>query len=76
MSNNQLKSWAELDKLANLDHLRDVLFAGNPMYADMTPEEARIEILRHIPQVQKIDGEMVKPSDREAASAEAQPEAA
>ncbi len=31
MSNNNLKSWAELDKLKGLEKLRDVLFIGNPM---------------------------------------------
>ncbi len=31
MSNNNLKSWAELDKLKGLEKLRDVLFVGNPM---------------------------------------------
>ncbi len=31
MSNNNIKSWAELDKLKNLEKLRDVLFFGNPM---------------------------------------------
>ncbi len=31
MSNNNMKSWAELDKLKGLEKLRDVLFVGNPM---------------------------------------------
>ncbi|CAN0543200.1 unnamed protein product, partial [Ectocarpus sp. 12 AP-2014] len=30
MSNNSVKSWAELDKLAGLEELTDVLFMGNP----------------------------------------------
>ena len=30
-------------------------------------EEARIEILRHLPNLKKIDGEFVKPSELEAA---------
>lgn len=47
--------------------LRDVLFVGNPIYEEMTKEQARIEVLRHIPQVAKIDGDMVKPTEREAA---------
>ncbi|CAM9837717.1 unnamed protein product, partial [Choristocarpus tenellus] len=70
MSNNNIKSWAELDKLAGLEHLTDVLFLGNPIYEGMTKEEARIEVLRHIPQVSKIDGDMVKPTEREAANPE------
>mmetsp|Transcript_13252 Transcript_13252/g.19965 ORF Transcript_13252/g.19965 Transcript_13252/m.19965 type:complete len:162 (-) Transcript_13252:172-657(-) len=68
ISNNQIKSWSELDKLAGLPNLRDVLFVGNPIYEDMTREAARIEVLRRIPQVAKIDGDMVKPAERELAS--------
>jgi dynein light chain 1, axonemal len=70
ISNNNIKSWAELDKLQGLAHLRDVLFTGNPIYGEMSKEEARIEVLRHLPQVAKIDGDMVKPSEREVASGE------
>jgi dynein light chain 1 len=32
MSNNLIKNWAELDKLAGLPNLKDVLFVGNPIY--------------------------------------------
>lgn len=32
ISNNLIKSWAELDKLAALPNLKDVLFVGNPIY--------------------------------------------
>ncbi|CAM9722329.1 unnamed protein product [Hapterophycus canaliculatus] len=71
MSNNSVKSWAELDKLSGLEELTDVLFMGNPIYEGMSKEEARIEVLRHIPQVGKIDGDMVKPTEREAANPEA-----
>lgn len=50
------------------EQLRDVLFIGNPMYSEVaTKEEARIEILRHLPNLKKIDGEFVKPSELEAA---------
>eukprot|EP01041_Mallomonas_annulata_P008764 gene8764-18131_t len=67
LSNNNIKAWNELDKLQTLPKLRDVLFVGNPIYDEMTKEQARIEVLRHIPQVSKIDGDMVKPHEREAA---------
>ncbi len=67
--NNLIKSFSELDKLKANEQLRDVLFVGNPMYAEVsTKEEARIEILRHLPNLKKIDGEFVKPSEIEAAS--------
>merc|ERR1712100_453357 len=35
ISNNNLKDWDELHKLAGLSLLRDVLFTGNPMRHEM-----------------------------------------
>uniref|UniRef100_A0A6U1PP98 Dynein axonemal light chain 1 n=1 Tax=Fibrocapsa japonica TaxID=94617 RepID=A0A6U1PP98_9STRA len=67
ISNNQIKSWSELDKLQALPKLRDVLFVGNPIYENMSKDDARIEVLRHLPNVAKIDGDMVKPSERDRA---------
>jgi len=68
ISNNLIKAWNELDKLAGLVNLRDVLFVGNPIYDDMPKEQARIEVLKRLPQVAKIDGDMVKPTERELAT--------
>lgn len=53
---------------AGLTNLQDVLFFSNPIYDDMPKEQARIEVLKRLPQVVKIDGDMVKPSEREAAT--------
>eukprot|EP00519_Triparma_laevis_P005529 CAMPEP_0182499658 /NCGR_PEP_ID=MMETSP1321-20130603/7883_1 /TAXON_ID=91990 /ORGANISM="Bolidomonas sp., Strain RCC1657" /LENGTH=191 /DNA_ID=CAMNT_0024703893 /DNA_START=15 /DNA_END=590 /DNA_ORIENTATION=- len=73
ISNNNIKSWAELDKLASLPSLKDVLLVGNPIYADYEKrEDARVEVLRHLPNLMKIDGQMVKPSEKEAALAPAE----
>lgn len=70
ISNNNIKSWAELDKLASLPALKDILLVGNPIYDSFeTPELRRVEVLRHLPQLSKIDGQMVKPAEREAAMA-------
>ena len=52
---------------ASLPNLQDVLFVGNPIYDEMTKDAARIEVLKHLPNVVKIDGDMVKPSERELA---------
>lgn len=49
-----------------------MLFVGNPIYDDLSKEAARIEVLRHLPNVVKIDGDMVKPSERELASGTAE----
>lgn len=73
MSNNNLKNFAELEKIASLPNLRDVLFVGNPMYEGLSPTEARIEVLRRLPNLAKIDGAMVLQRDRdEAAAAQAE----
>lgn len=70
MSNNMIKSFTELNHLATLSNLRDVVFVGNPMYEDLTDRsEARIRVIARLPQVTKVDGELVKPSDIEAAKA-------
>jgi dynein light chain 1 len=67
MSNNKLHSWDELNKLSGLSELRDVLFVGNPFYDGLAPEQQRIEVLKRLPQVAKIDGVMVTPAERTAA---------
>ena len=69
MSNNRIKSFDEMAKLEGLNNLRDVMFFGNPCYEGLSKEEYRVEILKRLPQVQKIDGEMCTPAEREAASA-------
>ncbi|RHY23534.1 hypothetical protein DYB25_005957, partial [Aphanomyces astaci] len=66
LSNNQIKNWDELDKLSNLPKLRDVLFTGNPIYEGLSKEEARLNVLKRIRNVMKIDGDMVKQTERDA----------
>jgi hypothetical protein len=47
-----------------------VVFVGNPMYDDLFDKnEARLRVLSALPQLTKIDGRMVTPSDVEAAKA-------
>ena len=71
LGNNQVSDWAEVGKLAGLSNLEDVLLVGNPIYEDLTIEERRTEVLKNIPGIKKIDGEMVTPAEREAAAASA-----
>ncbi|OQS04002.1 3-hydroxyisobutyrate dehydrogenase, partial [Thraustotheca clavata] len=66
ISNNLIKSWDELDKLSNLPKLRDVLFSGNPIYEGLSKEEARLNVLKRLRNVMKIDGDMVKQTERDA----------
>ena len=68
LSNNKIKSWDELDKLQGNPELRDILLVGNPIYDNMTTEQQRVEVLKHLPNLQKIDGVVVTPSEREAAT--------
>lgn len=67
MSNNRLKDFSELEKLTANTELRDVLFVGNPMYDGIDRAEAKLQVLKRIPHVMKIDGDIVKDSEREAA---------
>ena len=55
---------------ASLKKLKDVLFVGNPMYEEVggNKRDGRIEIIKHLTTVNKIDGEMVKKSEKEEAS--------
>merc|ERR1712224_223700 len=69
MSNNQLKNFDELSKLSANPGLRDILLVGNPMYEGLEPTEAKIEVLRRLPNISKIDGAMVLQSERDAAAA-------
>lgn len=69
VANNNIRSFSELDKLAGLPSLKDLLLVGNPLYEGLTVEERRIEVLRHLPNLTKIDGDLVKPSELAASQA-------
>lgn len=43
MSNNKIASWSEIDRLAALDKLEDLLLTGNPLYNDYKDNNATIE---------------------------------
>jgi len=63
MSNNKIKDWNELGKLASLPELTNVLFVGNPIYADLTKRQARPKVLEMLPNVTTIDGELLTGAD-------------
>ncbi len=54
---NRIADWAEVDKLAALPLLRDLLLAGNPIEA-AAPDNAtyRAMIIKRVPQVQCVCG--------------------
>jgi len=70
ISNNSIKAWDELDKLTANPNLKDVLFVGNPIYDEFEKAQCRIEVLKRLPDLAKIDGDMVKPNEREEAIAQ------
>ena len=59
-----------VDKLQALPAMREVLFKNNPIYDDLEPDQQRIEVLKHLPNIAKIDGDMVKPAERDEAAAQ------
>lgn len=69
-SNNKIKDLAEIDRLAGLEHLEDLLLVGNPVCGD---DEAayRAGVLRRLPQLKKLDGRLVSEEERQAASSNA-----
>ena len=69
LGNNKVIDWGELDKLAGLGSLREVLFTGNPIYDGMDKAAAKLQVLKRVPQVAKIDNDMVSPGERDAAKA-------
>ena len=70
VSNNNIKSIDEVNRLADLEHLEDVLFINNPFFNDFADKaEYRLELLRRLPKLKKIDGVPVDVEEREAAAA-------
>ncbi|BDA45002.1 Dynein light chain 1, axonemal [Coccomyxa sp. Obi] len=69
MSNNKVKDWAELDRLAANVRLEELLLIGNPLNPTPGSPEYRIEILKRLPGLKKLDGVPVDPEEREAAKA-------
>lgn len=76
MSNNKVSDWKEFDRLSQLPKLEDLNFVNNPLYNDVVEgggggEEGiaayRIEILKKLPQLKKIDGQLVSLQEKEAA---------
>lgn len=67
MGNNAIKDWSELDKVAGLPELQEVLFLGNPIYDGMDKKMAKLQVLKRLPKLLKIDNEMVIDAEREQA---------
>lgn len=74
MSNNKIKDWAEIDRLSVLDGtLEELLLVGNPIYDEYKSNGEipayRIEVIKRIPKLKKLDGIPVDVDERDAAQA-------
>ena len=68
-SNNSISSWEEIDRLAGLEHLQDVLFVGNPLHARYHakgvgaaangPATYIREMRRRLVHLKKLDGKLL-----------------
>ncbi|CAD7952761.1 unnamed protein product [Amoebophrya sp. A25] len=58
MSNNKIKQWDELQKLQQLPELNNLLLIGNPIYEGMTKKAAAPQVLKILPTLKTLDGEM------------------
>ena len=71
-SNNKIKDWSEIDRLAGMAHLEDLLLVGNPLCGH---DEAgyRAGVLKRLPQLKKLDGKIILGEERLGTSTAATP---
>lgn len=69
MSNNHIKNFDELLKLATLDKLEKLLLLGNPCYDDLSQAEARREVIRRLPKLKQLDGVLITEKEKQDALA-------
>ena len=71
IGNNRIKQWEEVDKLAQLPELRNVMLYGNPIYGDKTQanykESNALLVVKRAPQVENVDGHMLSVESRDKA---------
>lgn len=67
--NNKISSWSEVDRLKELPELEDLLLQGNPLEKNSKDngENWRIEVLRRLPTLKKLDGRSFDLAEREQA---------
>lgn len=73
ISNNRIRDWAEVERLACLPGLEELVLAGNPLHAEAQAAGAvpvyRTEVVGRLPRLKKLDGVPVDVEEREAARA-------
>lgn len=70
LSNNNIKIWDELLKFRELPALEELLLIGNPIYENLSKEQRRIEVIRRLPKLKKLDAQMITEQEMEAAKIE------
>ena len=71
---SQIESIDELNRLQGLPHLEELLLVGNPVYNSYSDPQVvgsswRIDVLKILPALKKLDGVPVEAEEREAAQA-------
>ncbi|WIA21324.1 hypothetical protein OEZ85_000552 [Tetradesmus obliquus] len=71
LSNNKIRDWSEVERLAALERLEDLLLVGNPLYNDYRDNNAiaeyRVEVLKRLSNLKKLDGVPVDVDERDQA---------
>merc|ERR1712113_606423 len=66
ISNNKIKDWGELAKLAANPELINLLLVGSPIYESFTSKkQARPKVLEQLPKITTLDGELLTGDDDE-----------
>lgn len=71
MSNNKIQAWAEVERLAELPKFHNLLLFGNPLHRKCEEDGLnwRVEVLKRLPGLKTIDGQLVEDEERELAKA-------
>ena len=70
ISNNKIKAWDEVSKLAQLPEINNVLLAGNPIYTGENREDSWPAVIKRVPQLGVLDDNTVSPELRAKAEQE------
>ena len=68
-----MSDWKEFERLKELPNLKDLLLVNTPLYngiaTDADDSEWRLEVLKRLPNLKKLDGKDVTDDELEAAMA-------
>ncbi|BFG06279.1 dynein light chain 1 axonemal [Drosophila madeirensis] len=63
ISNNLIKDWSEFNRLAEIESLEDLVVVGNPLSEGLDDASWRVECIKRLPTIRKLDGEPVVLND-------------